>query len=184
MPGIGVPVPGAADAVALLEQDPVANPGLVELDRRADAGEAGSDHRDLEIRLRVAAHGGTESTPPARCRSRERRRAAAAAEPAERVFERFFAFALFGFFGFLLGFLDFLATVFAKAVELFVDRLLFRLRCWPAPSPRCPPWRRRLCRRTGTRRRRGSSRRRRWAWPRRRQRCAAAASPRYSIASA
>jgi len=60
---VGVPVPGPADPVALLEQDPLADPGLVQLDRRADPGEAGSDHRDLEIRLRAAAHGGTEFTP-------------------------------------------------------------------------------------------------------------------------
>ena len=42
-------MPRAADPVALLEHDEVAEPGLVELDRGADPGEAGADHGDLVI---------------------------------------------------------------------------------------------------------------------------------------
>jgi hypothetical protein len=48
---VGVPVPGAADAVAGFEQDRVVEPGLVELDGGADAGEPGADDRYLVIRM-------------------------------------------------------------------------------------------------------------------------------------
>ena len=43
MPGIAVPVPGAAEALALLDDQVVAEPGLLEPDGGADAGEAGAD---------------------------------------------------------------------------------------------------------------------------------------------
>ena len=41
--GIRVPVPGSAGSVARLDHQVVADPGLVELDRGADAGEPGAD---------------------------------------------------------------------------------------------------------------------------------------------
>ena len=48
-PRVGVPVPGAPDTVPRLEHDEVAEAGLVELDRRPDAREAGTDHDDLVV---------------------------------------------------------------------------------------------------------------------------------------
>ena len=48
-------MPGAADAVARLEQDGVVDPGLVELDGGADAGEPGADDRDFVIGLAAQA---------------------------------------------------------------------------------------------------------------------------------
>ena len=48
-------MPGAADAVALLEHDEVAEARLVELDRRADAGETGADDQALVVGP-IAAH--------------------------------------------------------------------------------------------------------------------------------
>src|SRR5262249_9151715 len=65
-PRIRVPVPGAADAVTGLEQGPVGDPRFVQLDRGADAGEPGADDRDLEIRLRFAAHDSVSLRPSAR----------------------------------------------------------------------------------------------------------------------
>jgi hypothetical protein len=46
-PGVGVPMPRSADAVALLEHEIVMEARLVELDRRPDAGEAGADDDHL-----------------------------------------------------------------------------------------------------------------------------------------
>src|ERR1700735_2122376 len=48
-PWIGVPVPGAPATVPGLQHDEVAEAGLVELDRRPDAREAGTDHDDLVV---------------------------------------------------------------------------------------------------------------------------------------
>ncbi len=42
-------MPSAPDAVPGLEHDEVAKAGLVELDRRADAREARTDHHDLVV---------------------------------------------------------------------------------------------------------------------------------------
>ena len=42
-------MPGAPDTVPGLEHDEVAEAGLVELDRRPDAREAGTDHDDLVV---------------------------------------------------------------------------------------------------------------------------------------
>ena len=47
--GIGVPVPGATDAVALLEHDEIREASLIKLDRGPDPREACSDHDDLVI---------------------------------------------------------------------------------------------------------------------------------------
>ena len=42
-------MPRAAEAVARLDDHVVVDAGLVELDRRADAGEAGADDQDLVV---------------------------------------------------------------------------------------------------------------------------------------
>ena len=47
--GVGVPVPGAPHAVGLVEDEEVLEAGAIELDRRADAREAGADHDDLMV---------------------------------------------------------------------------------------------------------------------------------------
>ena len=49
--GIAVPVPGAADAVAGLEQDEVLEARAAQRDGRADAREPGADDRDVDIGL-------------------------------------------------------------------------------------------------------------------------------------
>jgi hypothetical protein len=46
---VGVPVPGSADAVALLEHQVVAEAGAVEADGRADAGEPTADDDHLVV---------------------------------------------------------------------------------------------------------------------------------------
>jgi hypothetical protein len=50
-------VPGTTHPVTGLEQDPVPHPGPVELDRSANAGEAGADDRHLMVGLRIALAG-------------------------------------------------------------------------------------------------------------------------------
>lgn len=49
MPGVGVPVPGAADVVAGLEDDEIVEAGPGQFDRRSDTGETGADHHDLVV---------------------------------------------------------------------------------------------------------------------------------------
>ena len=51
--GIRVVPPGAADAVAALQDDEIVDAGLGELDRRADAGESGADDEGV---VDVGAH--------------------------------------------------------------------------------------------------------------------------------
>ena len=51
-PGVGVVAPGAADVVALLDHEEVGLAVLVELDRRAEAGEAGADHQVPDVPVR------------------------------------------------------------------------------------------------------------------------------------
>ena len=52
-PGIGVLAPGAAEPARLLVDGEVAEPGLLELDRREHAGHAGAEDRDAGIAHRV-----------------------------------------------------------------------------------------------------------------------------------
>ncbi len=47
--GVAVPVPGAAEALALLDDQVVADAGLLEPDRGADPREAGADDQDLVV---------------------------------------------------------------------------------------------------------------------------------------
>jgi hypothetical protein len=48
---IVVPAPGAAEGVAGLDDLVVADPRLVEVDRSADAGEAGADDQDFVVKF-------------------------------------------------------------------------------------------------------------------------------------
>ena len=52
--GIRVRLPRAADVVGALEHDEVLDPGLLEADRHAEAGEPAADDRDPDVRRVVA----------------------------------------------------------------------------------------------------------------------------------
>ena len=47
--GVGVVAPGATDVAAALDDQEVAVARLVELDRRAEAGETGPDHEGVHV---------------------------------------------------------------------------------------------------------------------------------------
>ena len=49
--GVGVVAPGAADVGALLDDDEVGLAVLLELDRGAEAGEAGADDEVVDVRV-------------------------------------------------------------------------------------------------------------------------------------
>ena len=186
---VGVPVPGAADAVALLEQDQSRIPASSSLIAApmpenpapmTATSKSGCASPLIAARsLRRGVRPGWRSSRVRRrsCRRRRGRRAGFRGLPCLCPFRPF----RLAFLAFWISF-----DCFSQAVELFLDLPSFptsvrgqRLRpCAPALAPAAN------CRRRGTRRRPGSCRSRRWAWPSATTRCARGRFAEVSIASA